>query len=85
LSYRLVYTQKAVRDIASLDAGVKKRIGITLLRFTDNPLQYAERLTNTELGGYRFRIGDYRVIFDMVGNDIVVLRAGHRKEIYKKK
>ena len=85
MSYRLVYTQKAVRDIASLDAGVKKRIGITLLRFTDNPLQYAERLTNTELGGYRFRIGDYRVIFDMVGNDIVVLRAGHRKEIYKKK
>jgi mRNA interferase RelE/StbE len=85
LSYRLVYTQKAVRDIASLDAGVKKRIGMTLLRFTDNPLQYAEPLTNTELGGYRFRIGDYRVIFDMVGNDIVVLRAGHRKEIYKRK
>jgi len=85
LSYRLVYTQKAVRDIASLDAGVKKRIGITLLRFTDNPLQYAERLTNTELGGYRFRIGDYRVMFDMVRNDIVVLRAGHRNEIYKKK
>lgn len=85
MSYRLVYTQKAVRDIARLDAGVKKRIGIKLLRFTDNPLQYAEPLTNTELGGYRFRIGDYRVIFDMVGNDIVVLRAGHRKEIYKRK
>ena len=85
MSYRLVYTQKAVRDIARLDAGVKKRIGMTLLRFTDNPVQYAERLTNTELGGYRFRIGDYRVIFDMVGNDIVVLRAGHRKEIYKRK
>ena len=85
MSYRLVYTQKAVRDIASLDAGVKKRIGMTLLRFIDNPLQYAEPLTNTELGGYRFRIGDYRVIFDMVGNDIVVLRAGHRKEIYKRK
>jgi len=85
LSYRLVYTQKAVRDIARLDAGVKKRIGMTLLRFTDNPLQHSEPLTNTELGGYRFRIGDYRVIFDIVGNDIVVLRAGHRKEIYKRK
>jgi mRNA interferase RelE/StbE len=85
LKYRLVYTQKAVRDIDRLDAGVKNRIGTTLLRFKDNPLQYAERLTNLELGGYRFRIGDYRVIFDIEGNDIVVLRVGHRKEIYKRK
>ena len=85
MSYRLVYTQKAVRDIDRLDAGVKNRIGATLLRFKDNPLQYAERLTDPELGGYRFRIGDYRVIFDIEGNDIVVLRVGHRKEIYKRK
>jgi mRNA interferase RelE/StbE len=85
LSYRLVYTQKAARDIDRLDAGVKKRIGTTLLRFKDNPLQHAERLTDPELGGYRFRIGDYRVIFDIEGNDIVVLRVGHRKEIYKRK
>jgi len=85
LSYRLVYTQRAVKDIDRLDAGIKKRIGATLLRFKDNPLQYAERLTDPELGGYRFRIGDYRVIFDIEGNDIVVLSAGHRKEIYKRK
>ena len=85
MSYRLVYTQKAVRDIDRLDAGVKKRIGTPLLRFKDNPIQYAERLTDPELGGYRFRIGDYRVIFDIEGKDIIVLRAGHRKEIYKRK
>ncbi|MBU4372626.1 MAG: type II toxin-antitoxin system RelE/ParE family toxin [Proteobacteria bacterium] len=85
MSYRLAYTLRAVKDIDRLDAGVKKRIGATLLRFKDNPLQYAERLTDPELGGYRFRIGDYRVIFDIEGNDIVVLHAGHRKEIYKRK
>ena len=85
MKYRLVYTQKAVRDIDRLDSRVKNRIGTTLLRFKDNPLQYAERLTNSALGGYRFRIGDYRVIFDIEGNDIVVLRASHRKEIYKRK
>ena len=53
------------QEIDRLAAGVKKRIGTTLLRFKDNPLQYAERLTDPELGGYRFRIGDYRVIFDI--------------------
>ncbi|MFQ6032826.1 MAG: type II toxin-antitoxin system RelE/ParE family toxin [Candidatus Zixiibacteriota bacterium] len=30
------------------------------------------------------RIGDYRVIFDLEGNEIVVLRVGHRKNIYRK-
>jgi len=30
----------------------------------------------------RFRIGNYRVIFDLEGDEIVVLRAGHRKDIY---
>jgi mRNA interferase RelE/StbE len=85
LSYRLVYTQRAVKDIDRLDAGVKKRISTALLRFKDNPLQCSERLTDPELGGYRFRIGDYRVIFDIEGDDIVVLRVGHRKEIHKRK
>ncbi len=65
MSCRLVYTHRAVKDIDRFDAGVKKRIGATILRFKDNPLQYAERLTDPALGGYRFRIGDYRVIFDI--------------------
>jgi mRNA interferase RelE/StbE len=76
LKYRLVYTQKAVRDIDRLDAGAKKRIGATLLRFKDNPLSHAEHLTNSELGGYRFRIGDYRG-----QNDMGVLAPG-RKDIF---
>ena len=32
----------------------------------------------------RKRIGNYRVIFDLEDKDIVVLRVGHRKEIYRK-
>lgn len=85
MSYSLAYTHKAVKDIGRLDANVKKRIGNTLLRFIDNPLQYAEPLTDSTLGSYRFRIGNYRVIFDIEGNFLVVLRVGHRKEIYKRK
>jgi mRNA interferase RelE/StbE len=76
---------KTVRDIDGHEAGVKKRIDANLLRFKDNPIQYAKRQTNPELGSYPFRIGDYRVIFDTEGNDIVVLRNGHRKEIYGRK
>lgn len=85
MKYRLVYTQRAVRDIKGLDHKIKKRIGKTLLRYQENPLEHAEKLTDSKLGGYRFRIGDYRAVFDMEGSEIVVLKVGHRKEIYKRR
>jgi mRNA interferase RelE/StbE len=84
MSYDLVYTQRAVRDIEKLDPKIKKRLGKVLLRYKEDPLRYAEKLTDYKLGTYRFRIGDYRVIFDIEDNEVVVLRVGHRKEIYKR-
>jgi len=84
VTYRLVHTRRAVRDIEGLDPNVKDRIGKTLLRYEKDPLKHAEKLTQSELGSYRFRIGDYRVVFDLQGQEIVVLRVGHRREIYRR-
>jgi mRNA interferase RelE/StbE len=84
LKYKLIYTHRAIKDIKALEANAKKRIGKTLLRYELDPLKYAEKLTDSQLGTYRFRIGDYRVIFDLQETDIVVLRVGHRKQIYKR-
>ena len=84
MRYELVYTNRAIKDIQKLDPEIKKRIGKALLRYEENPLNYSEKLIDPKLGTYRFRIGDYRVIFDIEGKDIVVLRVGHRRDIYKK-
>lgn len=85
MKYTLVYTHRAIKDIERLDPKIKRRIGKTLLRYEGDPLKYAERLTDSRLGTYRFRIGDYRVVFDLEGDEIVVLRVGHRKNIYRKR
>jgi mRNA interferase RelE/StbE len=85
VKYTLTYTQRAERDIAGLDSKTKERIGKALLRFKEEPLKYAEKLSDPILGTYRFRIGDYRAIFDLEGNEIVVLRVGHRREIYRRR
>jgi mRNA interferase RelE/StbE len=84
MSCRLVFTHHAIKDIQKLEPAVKSRIGKALLRFEADPLRYGKALTNTSLGSYRFRIGDYRVVFDLEGEEIVVLRVGHRRDIYKK-
>lgn len=49
-----------------------------------DPMSHSVKLIDQELGQYRYRIGDYRVIFDIVGEDIVILRIGHRREIYRR-
>lgn len=48
-----------------------------------SPLDFAEHLTDFNLGEYRFRIGDYRVAFDVENDTTKILKVGHRKDVYK--
>ena len=49
-----------------------------------NPLLYGEILTNPKIGTYRFRIGDYRIVFDLSENNIImIVDVAHRKDIYR--
>jgi mRNA interferase RelE/StbE len=81
----LVFEEKAKKKLKKLSPDVSHKI-IEKLRFlisAPNPLEFAERLTQYEIGQYRFRIGDYRVIFDVEEDTIIVLTLGHRREIYR--
>lgn len=79
------FSSRARKDIKRLSPEIAARILKKLDYFvsTADPLEYADHLTNFEIGSYRFRIGDYRVIFDVDGDKIVILKVGHRREIYK--
>ena len=83
MTFRLVYTERAARDIRALDPGTRARLGHALRRLEQDPGRNSRRLTQPAQGTYRFRIGDYRVICDVTGSDIVVLRVGHRSTIYR--
>ena len=50
----------------------------------DNPFRYLKRLQGKNL--WRLRIGYYRVIVDVIisMNKIIVIKIGHRKNIYNK-
>ncbi|MBW2610406.1 MAG: type II toxin-antitoxin system RelE/ParE family toxin [Deltaproteobacteria bacterium] len=84
MKFNLAYTQRAIRDVRKLEPPIKLRIGKALLRFQEDPMKYAEKIADPKLGSYRFRIGDYRVIFDLEGEEIVILRIGHRRDIYRR-
>jgi len=85
VAFHYLITHRALKDLEKIDESTKTRLRNALLRFQSDPLKHAEKLTDSQLGSYRFRVGDYRIIFDLVESDIVVLRIGHRREIYRKR
>ncbi len=82
-TFEIVYTKSAANAIKKLDAVARKKLRLKIERYLKNPLGYATKLINPALGNYRWRVGNYRIIFDIDGNKIVVLKAAHRKDIYK--
>ncbi len=79
------FKYRALKQIQKLPRDIQIRI-IKKLDFycsQDDPMEFAEPLVRSELGDYRFRVGDYRVIFDCEKDGIVVLLIGHRRDIYK--
>lgn len=49
-----------------------------------DPLVYADKLIDLRIGTYRFRIGDWRVVFDLEAKNMLTIHLiGHRKEIYR--
>lgn len=81
--FELLYTHRAVKDIDGLDLLTKKRLAKRLEALSKDPFGLSSKLVNTRIGQYRCRVGDHRVIFDLHGSKIVILRVGHRREIYR--
>lgn len=81
--YKLLYTKSAVKDIKKLDRVARKRIKKKIELFSQKPFLHAKKLINTSLGDFRWRVGNHRIIFDIKRKNIIILRIGHRREIYK--
>lgn len=78
-------TSQARDDFKKIPSDVRERIVKKLAYYltVPNPLIFADHLVNYKIGEYRFRVGDYRVIFDVKMAKILVLKIGHRREVYR--
>lgn len=87
--YDVIYTETALKDLKRIPKKTAKRIydKVHFFKIQKNPLQFAKKLNNSKYGGYRFRVGDYRVLFDLdERNNLIILfilSVRHRKEAYK--
>lgn len=89
MAYNVELSESAARELGKLDASQAKRI----LKFLhqrvaklDDPRSIGEALHGSRLGEFwKYRVGDYRLICKLEDDRLIVLvlRVGHRKEIYR--
>ena len=81
--FEITWTEKAYEQLNKLDGMIAHRILKKLDELSQDPFSKDIRRLKGERA-YRMRIGDYRVIFDIDKNKLIILilRVGHRKKIY---
>lgn len=81
--YEVVISEKALKQLKKLEKDIQERIIHALERIRIRPEAYVIKLVGDQ--AYKLRVGDYRVLLDVDKNKllILVIKVGHRKNIYK--
>ncbi len=81
--YKISFSNKALRIIKKLPFPLKDILNEDLKKIAVNP-RLGEKLSG-EINTYRYRMGKYRVIYEIHDKELIVLvvNFGHRKEIYR--
>ncbi len=84
MGFSITYHQEAVEDINKLNQAIKKRIIKAIEnRLVEAPESYGKPLRYSLKGLWSLRVGDYRVVYSIRGEEILILRVGHRREVYE--
>jgi mRNA interferase RelE/StbE len=81
------FKPRTEKQLLRFDHQIKIRI-LKKLKFyssQENPLLFAERTIDRKFGDWKFKIGDYRVLFDFEvrSKKIIILKIGRCKNVYK--
>lgn len=86
-TYKLIPSKTFLKDLKKIPPESKSKVDKALLELIQDPLSARDlkKLTNVEFGRWRLRIGDYRLRYDIVGQEIRLRIIRHRKDVYRKK
>lgn len=83
MAYSIAYKSTVSRDLAKLGKAEARRI---LSRIEKDLAQKADSfpvLKGKWAGLRKYRVGDYRVIYAILESEVLVLRIGHHRDVYR--
>lgn len=88
MTYRVLVESRAERELKALPPEILKRIDRKLQALADTPRpRGTQKLKGREGEGYRVRVGDYRILYqiDDAQKLVRVYRIKHRREAYRRR
>ena len=82
MPYEIRYHPTARKVLARLDAATHRRILEAIDTLKENPYR-GKKLQGFDVGQWRFRVGDYRIRYDIIEETVFILRIGHRRDVYR--
>lgn len=85
MTYRVDLTVAAARQIKKLPRPARDRVLDAIEDLAEEPRPHGSRKLVGEQHAWRVRVGDYRVIYDVLDAEltVTVVRTGHRREVYR--
>ncbi|PYP30416.1 MAG: type II toxin-antitoxin system RelE/ParE family toxin [Gemmatimonadetes bacterium] len=85
MTYVLRYHPKVVEDdLPVIPTNIRERLARSLkTRLTSAPERYGAPLRGSLRGYWKLRVGDYRAVFRIVGNEVRILAVLHRSRVYE--
>jgi len=85
VNFRLLYHPHVAEDIKNIPQDLKNRISNAIeKRLVIDPVRAGRPLRQSLVGHRKMRVGDYRIIYRLKFDTIIVLKIGHRKDVYDK-
>ena len=84
-SYRIVYKKSVEKDLRGLSVALRKVIVKEILALATDPLPASATKLRGSTDLYRLRHSDYRIIYQFHNGQlkILIIKVGHRREVYK--
>ena len=80
--YQIKYEESALEDLRALPKRQADQILRKIQRLEQGLHGNIKRLQNADVA-FQLRMEDYRVLFDVVGDKILIQRIGNRKDVYE--
>jgi len=84
LAYNILYKKSVQRDLKKVSKAEASRIVDQIEKELSEKADTYPVLKGQFAGLRKYRVGDYRVVYAILGDDVLILRIGHRREVYKK-
>ncbi len=87
LKYRVEFSSNSKKQLKKYDKNTIKRIISSIESLTESPYNHphSKRMKGIEGNIYRLRVGDFRIIYEIFDNKVLIfiIKIGSRGDIYK--